>query len=54
VNLKRCIGCGNCVANCPEEAIKLVKNQKIKEQHQTKKKKNEEKKIKKHKIKGIK
>ena len=25
VNKRRCIGCGNCVANCPEEAIKLVK-----------------------------
>jgi ferredoxin len=25
INLDRCIGCGNCVANCPSEAMQLVK-----------------------------
>ncbi|MFX1340707.1 MAG: 4Fe-4S binding protein, partial [Promethearchaeota archaeon] len=25
VNLDRCIGCGVCVPNCPNEAIKLQK-----------------------------
>ena len=31
VNLDRCIGCGNCVAVCPEDAIQLVKNDKVDE-----------------------
>ena len=30
INLNRCIGCGNCVASCPEEAIHL-RNKDIKE-----------------------
>lgn len=25
VNKKKCIGCGSCVAQCPAEAIELVK-----------------------------
>jgi len=25
INLDRCIGCGNCVANCPSDAMQLVK-----------------------------
>jgi ferredoxin len=25
VNKRRCIGCGNCVARCPEQAIQLIK-----------------------------
>ena len=28
INLNRCIGCGNCVANCESGAIKLVKKEK--------------------------
>jgi ferredoxin len=25
VNYDRCLGCGNCTVNCPENAIKLLK-----------------------------
>jgi ferredoxin len=28
VNLDRCLGCGNCVAACPSEAISLIKKEK--------------------------
>jgi len=31
VNIKKCIGCGNCVAVCPEEAITLIKKDKVDE-----------------------
>ena len=30
INLKRCISCGNCVVNSPEEAIQLIKKFKLK------------------------
>ena len=29
VNKRRCIGCGNCVPRCPEEAIILIKKDKV-------------------------
>jgi Fe-S-cluster-containing dehydrogenase component len=28
IDLDRCIGCGNCVAACPSEALRLVKTEK--------------------------
>lgn len=29
VDKKKCIGCGSCVAQCPAEAIKLVKGKAV-------------------------
>jgi len=29
INLKRCIGCGNCVITCPNQAISLIKRENI-------------------------
>jgi Fe-S-cluster-containing hydrogenase component 2 len=28
---KRCVGCGNCAAVCPEDAMKLIRKEKEKE-----------------------
>ncbi len=35
VNRKRCIGCGNCVAKCPSDALTLIKKEKHHIPHET-------------------
>ena len=27
VNKKLCIGCGNCISSCPEDALRLIKKE---------------------------